>query len=190
MRPLPGAAPDRAAARGRVVPDGQARLAGEVAVEAQAERARLLRVELHRGQVARLDARHERDPVVVGHAQDVARRPRHHRIAVHEVEGGAVGDALEQVGAGAQLGLVPADVRHFDRGRQARTSPRIRPSPGTPGSSSLGFEEQLQAQADPEKRHARLDPLHERLDQPLALQLGHGRAEGAHARQAPGRPRP
>src|SRR5258708_7047708 len=73
-------------------------------------------------------------------------------IGVHEIEEGAIRDAVEQRMLAASMDLVPAHVRDFEAREKALHSPRNDVEAGMPAALFATSQERLQAHADAEKR--------------------------------------
>ena len=97
---------------------------------------------------------------------------------------------------GGQVNLVPADVRHFEasgaqtRGAAAQHAQAVDPALGVGRAVKLAvgalvptLKEQLQAQADAEKRHAAAHGLANRVGLAGLVHVRHGVLEAAHAGQ-------
>ena len=99
---------------------------------------------------------------VVGRGRDQRRVRRNHVVRVHEVDEGAVGDAVAGAATSRCLrtGSSPCagPAKSGRRAREsARTRPRKTPSPAHRAELLALLEQQLHAEADAEKRRAALD---------------------------------
>src|SRR5215468_5779331 len=153
---------------------------GEVLEQPDPPPLALLGVELGREEHAPPDRRGEGHPV--GARGDGHRRVRGLGIVrVHEVEIGPARDPVEEREVPAVLDLVPAHVGHLEPGREAahHTGNHVEPL-ALAELLALG-EQQLVAEADPQKRPALVQAPAQRIEQPERLQVGHGVVEGAVA---------
>ncbi|KAH0533553.1 hypothetical protein FGG08_007675, partial [Glutinoglossum americanum] len=130
----------------------------EVADQAQAGLAALLRVELHRREVAAAHARAER-PAVVGRGDDLDPRPGHAVVAVDVVERRLGGDPGTEHRI-RQPRRVPAHVRDLHRGvggAEAHHPARQDAEARHAAVLLARFEQQLHADADHQHRPAAAD---------------------------------
>src|SRR5215218_5328151 len=165
-RPAAGEPPGR---RGCRSPDRESRRggrfgadAGEVGEQPQARGARLLRVELDAVDVLALGGTSEAGTVLGGAEQILGAGPG--REGVDEVERRPRRQPLREARLALPAHRRPADVRDLEAIRlELDHRPLQQAEPA--GAAELGgrIEEQLQAEADPEDRDARLAPLGDQL---------------------------
>ena len=114
----------------------------------------------------------------------IDRIARHHVVGVDEVEVRALGEAVQQRRPAADRQLVPAHVRHLDSaGTSNRTIRRQDAQPFVRAAFVADIEQQLQPQADAQKRLVGGDRVFDRADQIAPPQFGDGVFKRADAGQ-------
>src|SRR5579862_1165549 len=129
--------------------------------------------------------RRDKLAAVVGHRGDERRVARFDTIRMHEIDGRAVVDAGEDGRRLAMADLVPAHVRDAEVGivAGAKTDAAAAQHAETlDGAELLAlFEQQLQAQANAEERRPALDHPADGINETVAAQVLHTRAERSDA---------
>ena len=148
----------------------------------QPHRGRFLGVELDGEDIACLHGR-GKSHAVLGRPDDHIAVARHEPVAVHEVERGGLGNAVEQRRVTRVLHRVPADVRDLDACSELIARARHEPQSLPLAILEADVGEQLHAEADAEKRRAEADLVAQHVFDAALAQVRRGVAKRADARQ-------